>query len=125
MPFFDDVNAIIFLVPVSAVNEVLAEDHRVNRINDSLLLWRAVCSSKLLTNVQLILFLNKCDLLAKKLKNSRLVIKDHISDYKDRDNDIKTALNCECYSFSLSHPAHFRVSRLPQGFQNRHGDSPP
>jgi hypothetical protein len=31
------------------------------------LLWKAVCSSKLLANVDLVLFLNKCDILEKKL----------------------------------------------------------
>lgn len=41
---------------------------------DSVLLWKAVCSSKLLANVDLVLFLNKCDLLEKKLNSGiRLV----------------------------------------------------
>lgn len=31
------------------------------------MLWKAVCSSKLLANVDLVLFLNKCDILEKKL----------------------------------------------------------
>lgn len=32
-----------------------------------MLLWKAVCSNKLLANVDLVLFLNKCDILEKKL----------------------------------------------------------
>ncbi|OBZ66663.1 Guanine nucleotide-binding protein G(t) subunit alpha-3 [Grifola frondosa] len=66
-PYFDDINAIIFLAPISCFDERLAEDRRVNRLQDSLLLWKAVCSTKLLCGVQMILFLNKCDLLQRKL----------------------------------------------------------
>ncbi|KAG5651198.1 hypothetical protein H0H81_009527 [Sphagnurus paluster] len=36
---------------------------------DSVLLWKAVCSNKLLANVDLVLFLNKCDILDAKLKS--------------------------------------------------------
>jgi len=35
----------------------------VNRLEDTLLLWKAIVSSKLLTKTTLIVFLNKCDLL--------------------------------------------------------------
>ncbi|KAF4616850.1 hypothetical protein D9613_008685 [Agrocybe pediades] len=68
-PFFDDVDAIIFLAPISGFDQVLSEDRTVNRLEDSVLLWKAVCSSKLLANVDLVLFLNKCDILEKKLKS--------------------------------------------------------
>lgn len=54
-PYFDDINAIIFLAPINCFDERLAEDRRVNRLQDSLQLWKAVCSTKLLANVQLIL----------------------------------------------------------------------
>ncbi len=36
---------------------------------DSVLLWKAVCQNKLLANVDLVLFLNKCDILESKLKS--------------------------------------------------------
>lgn len=51
-PFFDDVNAIIFLAPISAFDEKLAENPRVNRLEDSFLLWKAVVSNKLLCKTQ-------------------------------------------------------------------------
>lgn len=50
-PFFDDVNAIIFLAPISAFDQVLVEDKKVNRIEDSLLLFRSICANKLLGKV--------------------------------------------------------------------------
>lgn len=32
VPFFDDMNAIIFLAPISCFDQVLMEDHSVNRL---------------------------------------------------------------------------------------------
>ena len=50
-----DVNAIIFLAPISVFDEPLEEDPGVNRLEDTYQLWKAVVSSKLLTKVRLIL----------------------------------------------------------------------
>ena len=63
-PYFDDCDAIIFLAPISCFDEKLAEDRRVNRLEDSYQLWKTICSSKLLGKAQIILFLNKIDLRA-------------------------------------------------------------
>ena len=41
----------------------LVQDPRENRLRDSLVLWQSVVSNKLLADVNVILFLNKCDLL--------------------------------------------------------------
>lgn len=35
----------------------------MNRLEDSLLLWKSVVSNRLLEKVSIVLFLNKCDLL--------------------------------------------------------------
>ena len=48
IPYFDSVDAIIFLAPISAFNQVLTESPRVNRLEDSVLLWKSICSNKLL-----------------------------------------------------------------------------
>jgi guanine nucleotide-binding protein subunit alpha len=45
-PFFDDVQALIFLAPISAFDQVLTEDPDVNRMEDSMLLWRSIVSNK-------------------------------------------------------------------------------
>ena len=92
-PYFDDVNAIIFLAPISCFDEKLAEDHRVNRLEDSFLLWRAICSSKLLAQTQLVLFLNKCDILDKKLR-SGIQVRDFVPSYGDRSNTLGTVAKC-------------------------------
>ncbi|KAI0299954.1 G-alpha-domain-containing protein [Russula brevipes] len=88
-PYFQDVNAIIFLAPISAFDQVLAEDPRVNRLEDSLLLWRGLISNKLLEGVPIVLFLNKCDLLREKLK-AGVQLKKHLLTYGDRPNDYES-----------------------------------
>ncbi|VDC03814.1 unnamed protein product [Peniophora sp. CBMAI 1063] len=90
VPFFDDVDAIIFLAPISAFDQVLSEEERVNRLEDSVLLWKAMCSNKLLANVDLVLFLNKCDILKRKLDNGVPLVR-YVKSYGDRPNDVENA----------------------------------
>jgi hypothetical protein len=92
--YFDDMDAIIFLAPISCFDETLREDRKVNRLEDSYLLWRAVCSSKLLAKTQIILFLNKCDLLQEKLKRG-ILVKHHIRSYGNGSNDAVSVTKCE------------------------------
>ncbi|KAG8880916.1 hypothetical protein FRB98_004676 [Tulasnella sp. 332] len=83
-PFFDSVQAIIFLAPISAFDQVLLEDKRVNRIEDSLLLFRSVCANKLLGK-NIVLFLNKIDILKAKLK-SGIQLRKYIRSYGEKPN---------------------------------------
>lgn len=94
-PYFDDCDAIIFLAPISCFDERLAEDRKVNRLEDSYMLWRLVCASKLLQNTQMILFLNKYDLLDQKLRRG-VRVRDHVRSYGDRPNDVETVSKCAC-----------------------------
>ncbi|KAF9461031.1 G-protein alpha subunit [Collybia nuda] len=89
LPFFDSVNAIIF--PISCFDEQLLEDPDVNRLEDSFLLWKAVCSSKILKQTTMILFLNKCDILRRKLR-SGILLRDYVPNYGDRPNDAADVL---------------------------------
>ncbi len=95
------VDAIIFLVPISGFDQVLSEDRTVNRLEDSVLLWKSVCSNKLLSNVDLVLFLNKCDILDAKLKSGTRLAK-YVRSYGDRENDLDTVSNCRFYLSPLS-----------------------
>jgi hypothetical protein len=61
---------------------------------DSVLLWKAVCSNKLLANVDLVLFLNKCDILDAKLA-SGIRLSKYVRSYGDRPNDMETASKCQ------------------------------
>ena len=93
-PYFDDCDAIIFLAPISCFDERLTEDRRVNRLEDSYMLWKAVVSSKLLARTSIVLFLNKCDLLREKL-DAGVRIREFVHSYGDRPNDYEHAVKCE------------------------------
>lgn len=95
-PYFDDINAIIFLAPISCFDEMLEEDPQVNRIHDSLLLWKGICGSMLLKDVQFILFLNKYDLLSRKLKHTEAKVVDHFPEFRGTQ-DTKRVAECECF----------------------------
>jgi hypothetical protein len=71
----------------------------VNRLEDSVLLWRAVCANRLLARVDLVLFLNKCDLLERKLALG-VPLARYVKSYGERPNDIETASKCACPSSS-------------------------
>ncbi|KAG1813969.1 guanine nucleotide binding protein, alpha subunit [Suillus subaureus] len=103
-PYFEDVNAIIFLAPISAFDQLLAEDPEVNRLEDSLLLWKSVISNKLLAHVSIILFLNKVDLLQAKLK-SGVRLSHHIPRYGDRPNDYENVSTYFYNKFGSIHQA--------------------
>jgi hypothetical protein len=91
--YFRPVNAILFLAPISAFDQRLEEDSRVYRIEDSMLLWREICRNKLLVNVDLILFLNKVDLLQKKLE-SGIPLRKYLTQYTG-PNMVTEACKCE------------------------------
>ncbi|KAI0937522.1 hypothetical protein AcV5_000338 [Taiwanofungus camphoratus] len=86
VPFFEDVNAILFLCPMAAFNEVLLEDRTVNRLLDSFNLWKTICSSQLLKMAIFILLLNKSDVLKAKL-DAGVSFARYVKSYKDAPND--------------------------------------
>ncbi|KAF8435633.1 guanine nucleotide binding protein, alpha subunit [Boletus edulis BED1] len=108
-PYFEDVNAIIFLAPISAFDQVLLEDPKVNRLEDSFLLWRSIVSNKLLMDVSIILFLNKIDLLQAKLK-AGVRLKDHFKQYGSRPNDFENVSRYFQTNFTTIHQ-EFSVNR--------------
>ncbi|KAK0492570.1 guanine nucleotide-binding protein alpha-4 subunit [Armillaria luteobubalina] len=112
VPFFDDVDAIIFLAPISGFDQVLSEDRTVNRLEDSVLLWKAVCQNKLLANVDLVLFLNKCDILESKLK-AGIRLSKYVRSYGDRENDLDTVSK---YLRSKFNAIHREYSPNPRKF---------
>ncbi|KAF9254990.1 G-alpha-domain-containing protein [Marasmius fiardii PR-910] len=90
VPYFDNVDAIIFLAPISAFDQVLDEAPKVNRLEDSVMLWSSIVSNKLLERTDIILFLNKCDIMKTKL-SSGIRLKDYVVSYGNRPNDFDSA----------------------------------
>mmetsp|Transcript_58813 Transcript_58813/g.81594 ORF Transcript_58813/g.81594 Transcript_58813/m.81594 type:complete len:357 (+) Transcript_58813:122-1192(+) len=71
---FQDVTAIIFVVAVSEYDLKLEEDLVTNRMSESLKLFNDVVNNRWFSTTNVILFLNKKDLFAKKIKKIPLTI---------------------------------------------------
>ena len=72
---FNDVTAIIFVTACDSFNMMLYEDEGENRLRESLELfkniWNKYICFRWLRTISVILFLNKQDLLAEKIKSGR------------------------------------------------------
>ncbi|KAJ7274828.1 guanine nucleotide binding protein, alpha subunit [Mycena rebaudengoi] len=89
-PYFMDMDAIIFLAPISAFDQTLAEEPSMNRLADSFALWKMISSNKLLEKAILILFLNKVDIMQAKLA-AGIRLADYFTSYGRRPNDFDSA----------------------------------
>ncbi|KAF8546920.1 G-protein alpha subunit [Imleria badia] len=85
--YFDDVQAIIFLAPL-VFNQMLDEDRMINRLEDSISLWKEVCANPLLARANIILFLNKMDILESTLK-SGVRVQTYVPTYGSHPNDME------------------------------------
>jgi len=74
-----DVNAIIFITAISEFDQVLFEDETTNRMVESMRLFESICNSRWFINTSMILFLNKKDLFAEKIKHKSigLIFRDY------------------------------------------------
>ncbi|CAJ0837815.1 7509_t:CDS:2 [Entrophospora sp. SA101] len=79
-PYFDDVDAIIFMAAISAYDQTLEEDDKTNRMQDSIDLFERICNHKLFKKTGIILFLNKIDILTHKL--TLTPVKNYFPDYE-------------------------------------------
>ncbi|KAF9280048.1 guanine nucleotide-binding protein subunit alpha [Mortierella antarctica] len=67
-PYFDDVDAIIFMAALSAFDQPCEDDPRLNRLQDALALFNSIVNHKLFDQTSIILFLNKIDIFQRKLE---------------------------------------------------------
>ncbi|KAH9949987.1 G-protein alpha subunit [Amylocystis lapponica] len=111
VPYFDDATAIIFLAPISAFDQYLAEDPRTNRVDDSLQLFKQICNNALLKNTHLVLFLNKADVLKAKLDRG-VKIRKYITSYGDRPNEFETVVGYFRAHFAQVHTRNNENKRI-------------
>ncbi|CAG9538873.1 unnamed protein product [Cercopithifilaria johnstoni] len=71
---FEDVNAVIFIAAISQYDQVLFEDENTNSMIESIRLFESICNSRWFINTAIILFLNKKDLFAEKIKRVSIKI---------------------------------------------------
>jgi len=69
---FDNVKSILFLASSSEYDQVLFEDRCTNRLVESCNIFDTIVNNKSFTQVSIILFLNKTDLLAEKVLVSNI-----------------------------------------------------
>lgn len=69
---FDHVTAIIFVAAVSEFDQVLFEDEKRNRMLESIEVFDNICNHHSFRKTSTILFLNKVDIFAEKIKRTRL-----------------------------------------------------
>merc|ERR1712029_677776 len=74
---FEDVLILVFLAAVSEYDQVLEEDGRTNRLEESLHLFKTILESVYFKEQEIILFLNKKDLLEQKIKSGRTPFSKH------------------------------------------------
>ncbi|KAF8160891.1 guanine nucleotide binding protein, alpha subunit [Crassisporium funariophilum] len=110
-PYFDDLDAIIFLAPISGFDEVLLEDPHVNKLEDSILLWKHLVSNPLLEKTSIVLFLNKIDLFRAKLE-AGIRLSEYVISFAERPNDYETASNYLKKKFAILHKNHSPLPRI-------------
>ena len=69
---FENVNTLLFFASLSEFDQKLEEDPRVNRMHESLRLFKEVINSKWFTDVPISLMLNKRDIFAQKILHKDL-----------------------------------------------------
>lgn len=89
MNCFSDVTAVIFCVAMSEYDLKLHEDNETNRMQESLKLFKEICNSKWFHETAMILFLNKKDLFAQKIKEKDLTVCEEFKDYKGGKDYVK------------------------------------
>eukprot|EP01102_Stenamoeba_stenopodia_P014914 TRINITY_DN5028_c0_g1_i1.p1 TRINITY_DN5028_c0_g1~~TRINITY_DN5028_c0_g1_i1.p1 ORF type:complete len:358 (+),score=91.20 TRINITY_DN5028_c0_g1_i1:180-1253(+) len=87
---FDDVTAVIFCASLSEYDQVLMEDHSVNRMTESLTLFEQTVNIKWFVNSSFVLFLNKSDLFEQKIKKTPLKV--CFKDYEDEPNNFEAGI---------------------------------
>jgi guanine nucleotide-binding protein alpha-1 subunit len=87
------VDAIIFLAPL-VFDQYLEEAPNVNRLKDTIEIWKHVCGNKLLQRATLVLFLNKMDVLERTLIDG-VRVKDYIPAYEGA-NELAPVVACAC-----------------------------
>jgi GTPase SAR1 family protein len=81
---FENVTAVLFVAAISEYDQVLYEDDNTNRIVEALNLFEEICNSRWFRETSMILFLNKRDLFAEKIK--KVSLSTCFPDYQGEDS---------------------------------------
>ncbi|XP_067272111.1 guanine nucleotide-binding protein subunit alpha-15-like isoform X2 [Pseudorasbora parva] len=87
---FENVTSLIFLASLSEYDQLLEENNKDNRMEESLSLFYTTIHSTWFANSSVILFLNKMDILAEKIQFSDL--KTYIPGFQGKRRDVQDAM---------------------------------
>ncbi|CAI5455196.1 unnamed protein product [Caenorhabditis angaria] len=76
---FTDITSILFMVASNEYDQVILEDRRTNRVVESKSVFETIVNNRAFSNVSIILFMNKSDLLKDKVPKSD--IRQYFTDY--------------------------------------------
>ncbi|ORY36848.1 guanine nucleotide binding protein, alpha subunit [Rhizoclosmatium globosum] len=85
--YFDDTQAILFLVAVSAYDQSCMEDDQTNRVVESMNLFSSICNHPLFKKTDMVLFLNKIDLFQTKIETRPISL--YFQDYTGAPNSVQ------------------------------------
>lgn len=103
---FDNVTLAIFCVSLSEYDQFLLEDKSQNRFQESLILFENIVNSRWFANSSIVLFLNKIDLFAEKLKIKPL--ENYFPDYTG-GSDINKATKYILWRFVKLNRANLNI----------------
>ena len=66
---FESVQAVLFVASMAEYDLQMADDPETNQLTDTLRLFESICNLKWFTHTALMLFLNKKDIFARKIKS--------------------------------------------------------
>ncbi|VDN01008.1 unnamed protein product [Thelazia callipaeda] len=84
---FEDITSILFMVASCEYDQVLLEDRRTNRVVESRSVFETIANNKSFSNVSIILFMNKTDLLEQKVPKSD--IRQYFADFTGDHNSLR------------------------------------
>ncbi|KAF9123978.1 guanine nucleotide-binding protein subunit alpha, partial [Linnemannia schmuckeri] len=90
-PYFDEVDAIIFMSAISAYDQGCEDNPNLNRLQDCLLLFNEISNHKLFLNTSMIVFLNKIDIFQRKLLSGSMVNR-YFPDYNGPNDYFSTTV---------------------------------
>ncbi|XP_017841930.2 guanine nucleotide-binding protein G(f) subunit alpha isoform X2 [Drosophila busckii] len=79
---FEGIQAVLFLISCSEFDQNLREDGNQNRLQEALNLFRAVWQNRFLASAGLIVFLNKYDIMERKIRAGKHIV-DYFPDFED------------------------------------------
>ena len=85
---FGDVFILIFLTAISEYDQVIDEDKTTNRIEESLKLFNTILNYPVFMDKDVIVFLNKNDLLEQKIQERRSLLSDHFPEFTGDNHNV-------------------------------------